>query len=446
MIKQSIPSILGDIKDKLRSCDDKLARMGTMVSTSAERRRFFLNNSHSALDLMKAVLNGTSDMFKEDGMTVISAEQDRMGIFGANILKQKLANIMKIELGSPVVVTLSDGSTERGIVQFMEIVTDKTYVYVKPLDDNNESTKLLRSREDIIVEPGVDYKINEYYLSSKRKRLFRCDAIDVKKLKGSFVNSFAIDCVQPDPTWIKLLIRSNRNLDLPCFLNYQLFKKILSDMITEQWRPLCDKLLDESVDMMKALVGNCIRNVNFARFPLLLAFVEDQIDMKLNSKFQGTKADLEKLLMMNQSPYTQNHNLFENIQKQRNQSLQTKLIKMLENNQGGSAAIVSIIKAAFDETSKMSMDDHVAAEMQIFLDSYGKVAAKRIIDEVPMLLIEQTNSIDDVIRLIVNEVSDDQLRELMVEDPHQVRQFNQVMEEKGKMEIAYKAFKDLQFF
>ena len=178
----------------------------------------------------------------------------------------------------------------------------------------------------------------------------------------------------------------------------------------------------------------------------MLAFLEEQITLKLISIYQGTATDLENLLDMNKSPFTQNHYLFENIQKQRNQALQMKLIMMLENNKGDSAATVAIVKAAFDETSKMNMDDHVASEMQIFLDSYGKVAAKRMIDEVPMLLIKQTNVICDVIRSIINEVSDDQLKELMMEDPNQVRMYNQVMEEKGKMMIAYNAFKELQFF
>jgi hypothetical protein len=200
------------------------------------------------------------------------------------------------------------------------------------------------------------------------------------------------------------------------------------------------------VEMMETLVKKCTHSVKLNRFPLLLAFLEDQISLKLNSIYQGTTTDLENLLDMNKSPFTQNHYLFENIQKQRNQALQMKLIMMLENNKGDSAATVAIVKAAFDETSKMDMDDHVASEMQIFLDSYGKVAAKRIIDEVPMLLIKQTNTICDVIRSIINEVSDDQLKELMMENPNQVRMYNQVMEEKGKMMIAYNAFKELQFF
>jgi hypothetical protein len=177
---------------------------------------------------------------------------------------------------------------------------------------------------------------------------------------------------------------------------------------------------------------------------LLLVFLEDQISLKLTSIYQRTTTDLENLLDMNKSPFTQNHYLFENIQKQRNQPLKRKLIMMLENNKGDSAATVAIVKAAFDETSKMDMDDHVASEMQIFLDSYGKVAAKRIIDEVPMLLIKQTNIICDVIRSIINEVSDDQLKELMMENLNQVRKYNQVMEEKSKMMIAYNAFEELQ--
>jgi hypothetical protein len=110
MIKESIPSILADIKHKLKECDDKLANMGAMVSTSAERRRFFLTNSNAALDLLKSELEGSSDKFKMQGMTVIAAEQERMMLFGEKILKQKLANIMLIEPETSVIVTFVDGN------------------------------------------------------------------------------------------------------------------------------------------------------------------------------------------------------------------------------------------------------------------------------------------------------------------------------------------------
>jgi len=340
--------------------------------------------------------------------------------------------------------------TERGIIYCVEKVFEIDYAYVKPLS-TAKSTRFLKAPiEDIAVELGFQYEINKYYYG-KGKAPYRCDASSIKgtavsSIKGSYLIRFPMSSIRSDPTWIKQLIHSNRNLDLACFLNYQLFKKIVWDMIKEQWRPLCIELLSNSVEMMETLVKKCTHSVKLNRFPLLLAFLEDQISLKLTSIYQRTTTDLENLLDMNKSPYTQNHYLFENIQKQRNQALQRKLIMMLENNKGDSAATVAIVKAAFDETSKMDMDDHVASEMQIFLDSYGKVAAKRMIDEVPMLLIKQTNTICDVIRSIINEVSDDQLKELMMENPNQVRMYNQVMEEKGKMMIAYNAFKELQFF
>ena len=445
MIKESIPSILADIKHKLKECDAKLAIMGAVVSTSAERRRFFLTNGNEALDLLKSELEGSSDKFKMQGMTVIAAEQERMMLFGEKILKQKLANIMLIEPETSVIVTFVDGTTEKGIIYCVEKVSAIDYAYVKPLS-TAKSTRFLKAPSEVISAVlGVQYEINKYYYGNVP---FRCDAtgLAASSIKGSYLIRFPMSSIRSDPTWIKQLIHSNRNLDLACFLNYQLFKKIVSDMVKEQWRPLCIELLSNSVEMMETLVKKCTHSVKLNRFPLLLAFLEDQISLKLNSIYQGTTTDLENLLDMNKSPFTQNHYLFENIQKQRNQALQRKLIMMLENNKGDSAATVAIVKAAFDETSKMNMDDHVASEMQIFLDSYGKVAAKRIIDEVPMLLIKQTNVICDVIRSIINEVSDDQLKELMMENPNQVRMYNQVMEEKGKMMIAYNAFKELQFF
>ena len=170
-------------------------------------------------------------------------------------------------------MTLNDGTVEAGIVHSIEVHTGSEYVYVKPLS-NVKASKFFKVKENIAAQAGVQYTINDYYYG---KDHFRCDAMTGTVVTCSYLTRFPINCVRSDPTWIKQLIRSNRNLDLPCFLNYRLFTKILREMIDEQWSPLCHNLVDRSVVMVTSLVQYCIRSVKLTRCPLLLAFIEDQI-------------------------------------------------------------------------------------------------------------------------------------------------------------------------
>lgn len=200
MIKESIPSILADIKHKLKECDDKLANMGAMVSTSAERRRFFLTNSNAALDLLKSELEGSSDKFKMQGMTVIAAEQERMMLFGAKILKQKLANIMLIEPETSVIVTFVDGTTEKGIIDCVEKDFEIDYAYVKPLSIAKSTRFLKAPSEDISAVFGVQYEINKNYFGEAP---FRCDHHNVPSVNGRYLIRFPMSSIRSDPTWIK---------------------------------------------------------------------------------------------------------------------------------------------------------------------------------------------------------------------------------------------------
>ena len=65
--------------------------------------------------------------------------------------------------------------------------------------------------------------------------------------------------------------------------------------------------------------------------------------------------------------------------------------------EGKTSGISEIIKAAFDENEKLSMEEHVAIEMQIIVEAYCKVAAKRFIDSIPMIVQKMFDSIINII-------------------------------------------------
>lgn len=91
------------------------------------------------------------------------------------------------------------------------------------------------------------------------------------------------------------------------------------------------------------------------------------------------------------APFTQNHYLFECIEKKRNMRLKRKCIAATKLISQGSAYDVNIlaarIESIFSQVGRLSMQEHQLNEMEVILNAYGKVASKRIIDDVPMIAI-----------------------------------------------------------
>ena len=84
-------------------------------------------------------------------------------------------------------------------------------------------------------------------------------------------------------------------------------------------------------------------------------------------------------LVLESHPYTQNHYLFENITKQRNRLRKQRALKGAQRL--GSGASITLtpqelqkwVAEQFEHDDNMSCEEHVAREMQIILDAYGKV-------------------------------------------------------------------------
>ena len=89
--------------------------------------------------------------------------------------------------------------------------------------------------------------------------------------------------------------------------------------------------------------------------------------------------DLEK-----HHPYTQDHYMFENIQvsKKRNELLMEELeenFSATDAHEHTGKAAQNVIKSVFEANQKMSMEEHMMAiEMELCLESHGKVAFQKI--------------------------------------------------------------------
>ena len=105
---------------------------------------------------------------------------------------------------------------------------------------------------------------------------------------------------------------------------------------------------------------------------------------------------------------------------------------------------VAAVKSLFSQNEKKSMERHVIEEMTIIIEAYGKVASKRIIDEIPGTIWTMLKDIIPKLKLKLDEVSDDHLSQLIQEKPATKRTRANVMDEISKMEIARKSLMEMQ--
>jgi hypothetical protein len=212
-------------------------------------------------------------------------------------------------------------------------------------------------------------------------------------------------------------------------------------MISDNWSPHCFEILEKSKEIMVQIVNQVFKNSLPIRYPALFTFVEDKLENCLDLIFADAKEELVQFLEMEKVPYTQNQSLFEIISKERNKHLKNKILKMINGVESGHE---EIIKAAFEQYQNLSIEEHGALEMQIVLDTYGKVSAKRFMDEIPMIIQKMFRSIIPSIEKILQKISDKELSTLMTEDYSFVIDHNRATDKRDKMDVAYKALKELQ--
>jgi len=434
MIQESIPGILKEISMKTSEAERELEVLGDLVSTDYEKRQYFRRLAERAMTAVRESQSGLAVNENASSRSFMTVQQEAFDRFGSDVLRQKLANISKVSVGTAVIVDLGELASQGTVVGM-----------------SADGKNICVTDENVQKDAG---KYIHHFLSdtSSKAACSGCSICKEKngtcggKLEDGTYWKFKVldkDDVRCDPKWLKVLIADNRNNDLRCFLSATLFNAIVRNMIRADWKPLCESLIDESHALLLGHLTRIFEKEFKARYYMLWASVEDAITSVLKQHSIELKASLSNVLDMDTHPYTQNHYLFDNISKKRNDHLKRKLIIMLQNISGDDAGkkAVNLINAVFDANSRRSMDDHVAAEMEVVLDSYGKVCAKRIIDQVPMNVMSFNRRALQGLEEVLSGFTDSQLAALIVDGPEFAAQHARAKDKLKKMKKAFECFK-----
>ena len=146
-------------------------------------------------------------------------------------------------------------------------------------------------------------------------------------------------------------------------------------------------------------------------------------------------------------PYTNNHYLFENLKKLRLKNLKKRVHEAafkvdVDENEEAVVSINTVDGIVDDIFDSMSCDEHMVQEIDFGLRAYGKVAAKRIIDDIPMI-IDRCLLMCIPDQILTRQLTDLQLSEVLTESSVSKTHRTELKEKVRKMEKAKEAIKSI---
>mmetsp|Transcript_8994 Transcript_8994/g.19379 ORF Transcript_8994/g.19379 Transcript_8994/m.19379 type:complete len:276 (-) Transcript_8994:61-888(-) len=261
-----------------------------------------------------------------------------------------------------------------------------------------------------------------------------------------------------------------RTDDLACFLNVESFAHIVGEFMHEDWKPACQALL-QSMKMILAqalsqaleqasespanLIGHASRPEASSlstdappRYPGLRHLLQRHLRKVSDSLCQQAELQVESHLAMEAHPFTQDDALFVKMNRARyarlKRELEVGLLGELDSENISRASKVSsalnnvdtvqnVIDDVFMRQEKMTVQEHLAFEMEIVLESYGEIATRRVLDRTPMICWQAFRSFGNLLSSRLATVTDDDLTDAMVERPEFAQEYQRLNEKCEKL-------------
>jgi GTPase SAR1 family protein len=433
LIRETIPDILKEIHSKQQYAFSTLVSMGNVHQTSADKRRYYQDYTQSFVSNLKATLSGKGN--KSKNPSAAAKLHDACSNFRHAISEGSLGTIKALVEGAQVLVTSAKGDIQGEIVH-----VDKDFACVDFVRDADKQSDVLFEYVGYVSKETLEG--NEVWSDGTRVCIARHDnTFDVLK-------TIPLNRIRTDPSWLLNKIATNRTDDLSCFLNVETFKSIIADFIEEDWRPHCTSLMNLTSDILLASVSESLLISNdIVRFPKLNGLIKQQSIRVAQALLIEAQKQMNSHLDMEQHPYTQDDVLLENIAAARHISLKRELEVALRLDQDGvefdTGAIKAIMESVFDRVRAKSVDQHIAEEMEIVLESYGKVATKRVVDRTPMICWEVFRSLVPAIQESLWSITDTELDQSMEDSDDFLQQHKTLTEELEEMNNVLSIFQSL---
>ncbi|KAG7366715.1 dynamin central region-domain containing protein [Nitzschia inconspicua] len=419
MIRESLPSIIAELKEKDEEASNELLRLGNIPNSDSEKRVFFRQLVDNIMNRMREMLTGKghagTKALIQDQQTFASKLHEECENFRESIRKSKFSNISSKKVGVDVLVTVNNGEIIKGTI--VGCTTDGIFVdYI----DRKKGV----NRSEFVATFGAEShsfgsirrrKEGEVWVNAKG-----CFCISGGDGTHDILKPVPADRVRHDPKWILPRIKRNRTDDLPIFVNQEVFRVIVVHFIDIEWQEPSEKLVSHTKELLvEALEKALTATEELRHYPGLYRFLHHRLTEVISNIEDIAKEQVAHFIDKERLPYTQDHYLqeilaklkFEHVFKQLHVALGLSGHLKTEMSR---ESIQTVLEAIAKQNQEKSIDEHMAEDMQHALDAYGKVAMKRFIDGIPMQCWNMFRTFPQDAEAVFLDFGDDDLRRHVV--------------------------------
>jgi Dynamin central region len=136
--------------------------------------------------------------------------------------------------------------------------------------------------------------------------------------------------VRRDSHWIKDMIITQRHNNLPIFVNPLVFQHITATFIREDWHKPCHNLVNNAKELLQQLVATIYDKSNLVcRYPSLKHYLTSMMNDQINTITAKASNEVDLFLEREYFPYSQDHDLFENLSKKRFEIVKSQIYNAL---------------------------------------------------------------------------------------------------------------------
>jgi Dynamin GTPase effector domain len=425
---QHIPSQIVQLSHR----KDELTRQVQAMHTEqvADPRRWYMQACHAVLHHMHMHLSGRLAL-KQSVVLPAARLHQACAAFKSAIHEGAWAQMRVIHEGGAVLVQAARGNLVAGEV----VHVDDAFCCVDYVQEADRTSDVLfeqvnQTLSHIQSPQHEDWEENDVWSDGTK--------VYIGRSQHSFdtLRKIPLHKVRPDPSWLKEQMTAHRTEDLACFLNIDVFKSLVSDFIDKDWKPPCKVLLDTTRAIVDEVVHTAVQDTwstSHERYPQMQSLVSRICRQAALDLWMQAQEQVEAQLLVEQHPYTQDDTLMADLAVLRQEQLQRDLHTALRLDQEGvvydTQALQTILSSVFNKHQHKPVEDQLAEEMELVLDSYGKVATRRILDRIPMICWQVFRSLHNKVQDALWNVPESSINDCMVESSDFQQKFDTLKKE-----------------
>jgi len=414
-IQESLPAIKIEVNEALKTAEDELLGLGDAPPDSPLAQKIKYSSVVSdILNDLRALMSG-SDATGISNRNILNDDRIARKKFVDEILGTKPGFNGENDLFESQVTDVGTGTLNEGVVEKKVGDTcDKRCSW-----NNKKSTTHLGATmtHSYSTKGCVESKVSKYHVY----------------FRGELCN----------------LIEERRGRELPGFMNFKVFSSLMSDYVRRWVKPAT--LYQEKVKQIMSAAVTSLTDKHAQSWQNLSFLINLQLQNFLEENQKKVLQRLERLIIQECSPSTENHYLWDTINKIRNERIEKMIQGMSEATVYSNARtlceghvkkteVIALLKSKLEGDA--SNESQEVQDMIDMLSAYWKLAMKRYVDHVAMIITDlftHKDLVQDVEKIFQNhqfKINDKELANLFSQTKRMKKKRNELEKRVATMQRA----------